>query len=153
MKLQRDYFVEMASLIGVNIIYRAPKPDKHWTIYSEIESNYYPPVLIPSMFNEFPEHKTMKKLGWDSEQLQNISIISIPYDTPNIQVGALMVVPSAFDKTKGRLFRVTKISGIMIYPASLTCELVPEFENVFDKQLYNHSNDSMNAMAREDDNL
>ena len=41
----------------------------------------------------------------------------------------------------------------MIYPASLTCELVPEFENVFDKQLYNHSNDSMNAMAREDDNL
>ena len=84
MKLQRNYFIEMASLIGVNIIYRAPKPGKHWTMYSEIESNYYSPVVISCIFNEFPDHKTMKKLGWNSEQLQDSSLISLPYDTPNI---------------------------------------------------------------------
>ena len=67
MKLQRVYFIEMASLIGVNVIYRAPKQNKHWTTYSEIESNYFPPVLISGIMNEFPDHKTMKKLGWDSE--------------------------------------------------------------------------------------
>ena len=144
MKLQRNYFIEMASLIGVNLIYRAPRPDKHWTIYSEIESNYYPPVLVSGIFNEFPEHKTMKKLGWNSEQLENISIVSLPYDTPNIQVGALVIVPSAFDRTKGRLFRIVKISGIMIYPASLTCQIVPEFEDTYSKQSYNHKDDSMN---------
>lgn len=153
MKLQRNYFIEMASLIGVNVIYRAPRPDKHWTVYSEIESNYYPPVVISCIFNEFPDHKTMKKLGWDSEQLENKSIISMPYDTPNIQVGALLIVPSAFDRTKGRLFRITKITGIMIYPASLTCELVPEFENTFSNTTYNHKDNSMTLFVREDDNL
>ena len=153
MKLQRNYFIEMASLIGVNVIYRAPRPDKHWTLYSEIESNYYPPVVISCIFNEFPDHKTMKKLGWDSEQLENKSIISMPYDTPNIQVGALLIVPSAFDRTKGRLFRITKITGIMIYPASLTCELVPEFENTFSNTTYNHKDNSMTLFVREDDNL
>lgn len=66
-KLQREYFIEMTKLIGINVIYRAPRPDKHWTRYSEIDSNYYEPELVGCIFNEHPNQKTMKKLGWNSE--------------------------------------------------------------------------------------
>ena len=33
-QLQRNYFKEMCSLLGVNVIFRAPRPDKHFTTYS-----------------------------------------------------------------------------------------------------------------------
>ena len=39
-KLQRNYFNEMCSLIGINVIYRDPKTDKNYTTYTEIKSNY-----------------------------------------------------------------------------------------------------------------
>jgi hypothetical protein len=46
LKLQRGYFKEMTRLIGINVLYRAPKENKHWTTYQEIESNYEDPILI-----------------------------------------------------------------------------------------------------------
>ena len=39
-KLQRKYFIEMTKLIGVNVLYRYTLPNKHWTTYTEIDSNY-----------------------------------------------------------------------------------------------------------------
>jgi hypothetical protein len=93
----------------------------------------------------------MKKLGWDAELQANASLISVPYDVNGLQQGSLFIIPSAFDKTKGRLFRVTEISGIMIYPCSLTCQLVPEYENTFSNNLYQHKTNSFNLLNREDD--
>ena len=101
-KLHRLYFEEMCKLIGANVIYRAVRPGKKWTQYAEINANYYEPIVLGCIFNEFPDQRTMKKLGWVSELDENASLISIPYDTPNIQVGALFIIPSAVDKAKGR---------------------------------------------------
>lgn len=150
-KLQRKYFIEMCTLIGAKVIYRAPRPDKHWTTYAEVESNYYTPELVDCIFNEFPDQQTMKKLGWNAELDSNASIISVPYDTKNIQAGALFIIPSALDKAKGRLFRVTKLSTIMIYPASITCQLVPEYEDTYSKASYIYKTSSFNLLNREED--
>ena len=149
--LQRKYFEEMCQMIGVKVIHRAPRPGKSYTNYSEISSNYYEPEGCWSIMNEFPDQRTMKKLGWNAELDAQNSIISVPYDLKGLQQGSLFIVPSAFDNTKGRLFRVVEITGIMIYPASLTCRLVPEYENTFSENLHNHKKNSFNLLNREED--
>ncbi|WP_300924732.1 hypothetical protein [uncultured Clostridium sp.] len=62
-KLYRKWFKEMTSLLGINVIYRAPKSDKNYTTYAEIESNYEKPELVGCIFEEHPEQQTLKKLG------------------------------------------------------------------------------------------
>lgn len=148
--LQRTYFKEAVSLIGVNVIHRSPRADKHYTTYAEIESNYYEPTVVGCIFDEHPNQRTMKKLGWNSELSESASIISVPYDLQGLQQGSLFIIPSAFDNTKGRVFRVIEISGVMIYPASLTCKLVPELENNFTKDSFNYKHSSFNLLNRED---
>lgn len=150
-KLHRKYFEQMLTMIGIFCIYRSPRNDKHWTTYSEIESNYNDPIKIGCIFQEHPDQRTMKKLGWNAELQTDASIISIPYDTPNIQVGGLIIVPSGIDNSQGRVFRITQISNEMIYPASLTCQIVPEYYDEFDKSLYDHSTNSFNLLNEEGD--
>ena len=152
-KLHRQYFNEMVKLIGIQVIYRSNKPDKHWTTYAEIDSSYNPPMPIGCIFDEHPTQKTMKKLGWDSERTTEASIISVPYDTPGIQVGCLFIIPSGIDGAVGRLFRVTKLSNIMVYPASITCELIPEFEDAMEKPELDFRHSSFNVLNTEEDNL
>ena len=150
MQLQRRYFNEMCSLIGINVIYRAPRKDKHWTTYSEIESNYMAPKKVSCIFNEYPDQSTMKKLGWVAELNEQASIISVPYDLEEIQVGALFIIPSAVNPKEGRVFRVSKMSTIMIYPSSITCEIVPEYENTFSNDTFDHHTNSFNILNKED---
>lgn len=150
-KLHRQYFKEMCKLIGINVLYYAPRPDKHWTNYAEISSNYYNPVLVSCIFEDHPSQRTMKKLGWDSELQENASLISVPYDLDSIQVGAIFIVPSSIDKSKGRVFRVVKMSNSMIYPSSITCELVPEYENTFSSAEFDYKHSSFNLLNDEED--
>lgn len=140
-KLHRKYFDEMVKLLGIQVIYRAPRKDKHWTTYSEISSNYKEPLLIGCIFEEHPTQSTMKKRGWVSELQTDSSFIDIAYDTPDIQVGALFIVPSGLDDGKGRLFRCVTMQNSMIYPAAITCKIVPEYENTntLDNKDYQHS--------------
>ena len=152
-KLQRKYFQEMVRLLGVYVIYRAPKKDKHWTTYWEIESNYQPPISLGCIFNEHPDQKSLKKMGWMSELQEQESLISVGYDTPDLQVGSLIIVPSSFDNTQGRLFRIVKMSNIMIYPASITCVCVPEFETNMDKQWLENEMESIQLVVEEHDLL
>lgn len=149
--VQRKYFEEMCRLIGVKVIHRAPRAGKSYTTYSEIDSNYFEPELTGCIFDEHPNQRTMKKLGWNAELSTDASIISVPYDLRGLQQGSLFIIPSAFDNTKGRLFRVTEITGMMIYPCSLTCKLVPEYENTFTDNSYQHTKDSFNLLNREED--
>lgn len=151
MLLQRSYFIELCSLIGVQVVHRAPRAGKSYTNYSEIESNYFEPENVGCIFEEYPTQRTMKKLGWNAELSDSASIISVPYDLNGLQQGSLFVLPSAFDNTSGRLFRVVEISGQMIYPCSLTCKVVPEFENTFSDNLYTHQTNSFNLLNREED--
>lgn len=150
-KLHRHYFHEMVNLLGINCIYRSPKNDKMYDIKSDIHSNYNEPIMVGCIFQEHPDQRTMKKLGWNAELQTEASIISVPYDTPQIQVGALFIVPGGLDNSKGRLFRVTQLSNIMIYPASITCQIVPEYYDEFDQSLHDHSSNSFNLLNEEGD--
>lgn len=149
--LQRNYFNELVTLLGVQVKHRAPRPDKHYTTYAEVKSNYFEPVTVGCIFSEHIDQKTMKKLGWNAELTTEAAVISVPYDLEGLQQGSLFYIPSAFDNTKDRLFRVVEISSIMIYPASLTCRLVPEYENTFSENLHDHKRNSFNLLRTEDD--
>ena len=85
-------------------------------------------------------------MGWVAELQQNSSFIHVPYDLPDLQQGALFIVPSGIDNAKGRLFRVVSMSTSMVYPASITCEIVPEYENTYVLETnddYVHSTDNL----------
>ena len=150
-KLHRQYFDEMSRLIGIKVIYRAPRKDKQYTTYAEVDSNYQEPLVTYCIFNEHPDQKTLKKMGWVSELQDNASLIHVRYDLPDIQQGALFIVPSGLDNAKGRLFRVTQLSNGMIYPASITCEIVPEYIDTMDNSLSDHEDNSINIISQDND--
>lgn len=150
-KIHRKYFEEMCKLIGVNVLYYIPKENKHWTTYAEIKTNFYDPILVSCIFEDHPNQYTMKKLGWDSELQENASLISVPYDLKDLQVGAIFIVPSSIDNTKGRVFRVVRMRNSMIYPSSITCELVPEYENTFSSSEFVYKDSSFNLLNDEEE--
>lgn len=152
-KLHRHYFNEMVQLLGINVIYRAVKPGKKYTTYAEIDANYQQPLLEGCIFNEHPDQQTLKKMGWVSELQEGASIIHVRYDLPDLQQGALFIVPSGIDNAKGRLFKVSKITNIMVYPASIACEIVPEYENTYESTLDNFKQTSFNLLNEEDYHL
>ena len=151
MKLHRHYFEEMCRLIGVKVIYRSPKQNKKYTTYGEIDSNYEQPQSVWCIFEEHPDQQTMKKLGWNSELLENALIIHVPYDLPNLQQGSLFIVPSAIDNTKGRVFQVVKMTMSMIYPSSISCQIVPYYEDEFTQTAFNYSQHNFNLLNGEDE--
>lgn len=149
-KLHRMWFKEFVKLHGINVIYRAVKPGKKYTTYAELDTNFESPILEGCIFEEHPTQQTLKKMGWVSELQENASIIHVRYDLPNLQQGALFIVPSGLDTSKGRLFRVVKITNSIVYPASMTCEIVPEYENTFQPSLHNHSHREFNLLNEEE---
>lgn len=149
--LQRNYFTELVSLLGVQVKHRAPKPNKTYTTYAEIQSNYLECETVGCIFQDHPDQRTMKKLGWNAELSTDAAIISVPYDLSGLQQGSLFYIPSAFDNTDDRLFRVVEMSSIMIYPASITCKLVPEYMNTFSENLFDHKHNSFNLLRTEED--
>ena len=129
-KLHRQYFKEMVKLLGVNCIYRAPLPGKTFDMHGDLDAKYYPGEVVGVIFQDHPDQKTLKKMGWVAELQENSSIIHVPYDLPNLQVGALFIIPSGIDKAEGRVFRVISMQNIMVYPASIACEIAPEYEDI-----------------------
>ena len=86
-----------------------------------------------------------------TELQEDASIIHVPYDLHDIQQGALFILPSAIDNAKGRLFRVVKLSTIMIYPASISCMIVPEYEDTFSINQFEHKHTNFNLLSDEED--
>ena len=152
-KLHRMWFDEMVRLIGIQVVYRAPRKDKHWTSFAEIESNYQPSIVVGCIFDEHPTQQTMKKIGWVSELQKDSSLIHVAYDTPDIQQGALFIVPSGLDDGKGRLFRCVKLTNSIVYPASIACEIVPEYEDTYQNTNNDFMHSSFNLLNEEDYHL
>lgn len=153
-KLYRQYFKELCRLQGIYVLYRYPVQDKHYTTYAEIESNFAKPLLIGCIFDQHPTQYTTKKLGWVSELQENASIIHVDYDLPNLQVGCLFIIPSGLDDGKGRLFKVTRMSNIMVYPSSISCEIVPEYEDTVQPATINDFTDtSFNVLQDEEKSI
>jgi len=150
-KLHRKWFKEMVRLIGVNVIFKAPTIDKRYNTQGELVSKYLSPKLVGCIFDEHPDQKTTKRLGWNSEMQEDASIIHLPYDLEGLEVGALVIVPSGIDDTKGRVFRIVEISNIMIYPASFACKLIPEYKDNFEQSQFTHERDTFNLLNEEED--
>ena len=150
-KLHRLWFKQMCQLIGVKVIHKAPRKSKNYTNYGEIEGNYEQPVATWCIFEEHPDQQTMKKLGWNSELVGEALIIHVPYDLCGLQQGSLFIVPSGIDNTKGRVFQVVKMTTSIIYPASITCQIVPYYTDEFTRVDFNHSQHNFSLLNGEDD--
>lgn len=144
-KLHRQWFREMAKLQGVGVIYYRPL-NKYYTTYTEIKGERYHPDNIYVIYEQTPTQRTMKALGWNSELSEGASIIHVEYGLTGLQVGSLFLLPSGIDGAQGRLFRVSKMSNIALYPASIACEIVPEYSSDFNDELFNHEHNSLNLL-------
>jgi hypothetical protein len=127
--LHRMWFKQCVALHGINCKYKAPLKNKEYDIHGDLQTGYKPEIIVGCLFVEHPDQKSLKKAGWVAELQEGSSVIHVPYDLPDLQVGALFEVPSGLDNGKGRLFRVISMSNIMIYPASIACEIALEYES------------------------
>ncbi len=128
--LHRKWFKEMCSLIGIKALYYAPKkPLKDYDINGDLFSKYELPEMVGIIMQDHPDQKTLKKIGWVAELQEGSSIIHVPYDLKGLEEGALFMLPSGLDDGKGRVFRVISMQNIMTYPASIACEIAPEYED------------------------
>lgn len=151
-KLQRKYFNEMVSLRGIFCKYQYPLQNKQYTTQGELSSSYSDPVKVGCIFNENVDQKTAKLLGWNAELDTSATIISVPYDLERLQVGCLFEIPSAFDGAPGRLFRVVEMYTIAIYPASVTCRLIPEYKTTVElAETQSFVNTDFNLLNQEDE--
>lgn len=135
-KLHRTWFKQMTALHGINCKYRAPLNNKEHDHHGDLETGYKPAILVGCLFEEHPDQKSLKKAGWVAELQEGSSIIHVPYDLPDIQAGALFEVPSGLDNGISRTFRVISLSNIMIYPASISCEIALEYESNDEQHLF-----------------
>lgn len=146
-KLHRQYFKEMTKLLGINVVYREPRDGVHYNGYGELEAFYKEPVIIGCIFDEHPTIWTMKKLGWNSELNESLSLIHVPYDLPNLQEGALFIIPSGIDNSIGRVFKVLRLSTISVYPASVCCEIGPVWDNTMQQSELNHQKNNFSILS------
>lgn len=152
-KLHRQWFREMVKLHGIYVLYRAPKENKHYTTYAEIESNYEKPILVGCIFDQYPTQQTLRKIGWMSELQPDASIIHVDYDLYKLQVGCLFIIPSGLDSAKGRLFRVVSMKTSMVYPSSVVCQIVPEYEDTLAPDTVVNYDDVTSRLLNDEESL
>ena len=145
-KIHRNAFIEMTKLLGIQVLYRAPRENKTWDLNGELDTFFYEPIKVGCIFEENVDQKTMKKNGWVSELQDTSSFISVPYDLDKLQVGALFIIPSGLDNGVGRVFRVISLQTIPVYPASITCEIAPVYKSKFDRGQFQHTDNDFNLL-------
>lgn len=153
-KLHRTWFKQMTKLYGINCIYKAPAKNKTYNQQGDLKTDYEKGMLVGCIFQDHPDQKTLKKMGWVAELQENSSIIHVPYDLPGLEVGAQFIVPSGIDHAQGRVFRVISMQTIMVYPASIACEIAPEYYTTDESHLTNdftQTNFNMLVDNEEDD--
>lgn len=123
-------------MLGINCVYKTPKDGKRFDDYGDLASRYNEGEIVGCIFQDHPDQTTLKKMGWVAELEENSSIIHVPYDLHDLQVGCLFSIPSGLDDGKSRDFRVIKMQNIMVYPASIACEIAPEYEDIDEPNLH-----------------
>lgn len=147
-QLHRMWFKQFLALHGINVKYRAPRPGKTYNGYGELDTFYFEPVEVSCIFDEHPNQKSMKKMGWNAELQDNPIVIHVPYDLEGLQAGALFTVPSGLDNAEPRTFRVIQLSNIAVYPASISCELALEWKNDQERAgITDFKNSNFNVLA------
>ena len=153
-KYQRRQFNEMVRLLGINVKF-FPIKNRQFTTYAELIGDESNGFTVGVIMTDHLDQWTRKKLGWVAELSESALVINFPYDTPNIETGCIVMVPSGIDNSPPRAFRIARMSTIMIYPASIACECVPEFADTVQRnEVEDFRNSSTNVLMRdEDDNL
>lgn len=141
--LYRNWFVEMARLRGIEVLYRYPmKVDP--TIHAEMLTEMSEPIPMDIIFETNPRTAMLKQIKWVSEFPNDKPYIAIlPYDAPNLQVECtISIKPIDSLNCYYRDFRITSINTILEYPDSWTCTLAPIFDvkNGTPKNDYSNSN-------------
>lgn len=151
--IHREYFTEMVELLGICVLFRSPISGmKDYDLHGDLDAQYNPPVKVGCIFDEHPNIWTMKKMGWNSELSESLSIIHVPYDLVGLQSGSLFIIPSAIDNSKGRVFKVIRMSTKMIYPASIACEIGPVFTDTVEKSnIKDFKKNNFNMLKEEED--
>jgi hypothetical protein len=153
-ELHRQFFSQFVRLLGINVQFRAPREDsKGYNNYGELDTFYYEPITVGCIYDEHPNQKTMRKLGWNTELADTSTVIHVPYDLDKVQAGALFIIPSGLDNAEPRIFKVLRMSNTAIYPCSITCELGPIWNNDMKRnevELFENSNFNVLATPEED---
>lgn len=139
-QLHRMWFTEFVSLHGIKVIFKKPVSTKHYDRYAELHDQVVTEgEIVGCIFEEHPAERSMRKLGWNSEDQKGNPVIHVPYDLQGLERGALFIIPSGLDNSQGRVFKVLEVSNIAIYPASIACLIGPVLESEFDPQKLDHS--------------
>lgn len=125
LEIFRYYFEEALDLYGIAARYYQLKPNCHFTVAGELSANYFDPIKCRILFDQVPKVSTLKKLGWVTELDQAASLIHVAFDLPGLAFGSLFEIKDPLAPDRGRLFRVTKMQTSILYPASVTCQIVP----------------------------
>ena len=135
----RNFFKEQAKLLGIHVKYQYPI-DMKYTIHGQEDPlGYSEPIEIDIIFDASPKFKTLKRLGWISEDPEDKPyLIQVPYDTPNLQKGSLITLTAPLPLIPDRVFKITDIHVDQILPDSWYCKIAPkmDFMNVLQKSDY-----------------
>ena len=102
----------------------------------------------------FGFQQTLRKIGWVAELQEGSSLIHVDYDLPHLQQGALFIIPSGLDNSKGRLFRVVRMENSIVYPSSILCEIVPEYyDTVVPETIYDYTDNDFNVLNDEEEQI
>lgn len=123
-KMQRKYFNEMLDFYGIPAQYFQCKPGKKYNSVGEMKDCFFDPIRTKVLFDQVPSIKTLKKLGWVTELDQQQPLVHVKYDLPGIEQGCVFSIKDPLKENEGRLFRITKMSMGIIYPANITCQIV-----------------------------
>lgn len=128
-KIYREFFKEQARLLGIRVMYRYPI-DMDYTLHGQDNpKGYSEPIELDIIFDQSPKLKTLKALGWVSEDpTDKPYIVQVPYDTKNLQQGCLIDLPVPEELGESRTFKVTDIQVNQIFPDSWFCKVVPQFK-------------------------
>lgn len=152
-ELYRAWFKQMVKLIGVYVLYRAPRKEhKEHNLHGELDALYYEPIQVGSLFTEHTDQKTMKKLGWNAERDETHPTIEVPYDTPELQAGGLFVIPSGLDNATGRVFKILDMHNSPVYPCCIVCKLGPYLKSELEKsQVKDFTKTNFNVLIEEEE--
>lgn len=128
-EIYRKFFKEQAKLLGIEVFYRYPV-DMEFSLHSQEDPRgYSEEIKLNVIFDQSPRLSTLRKLGWVSEDPSDKPyIVQVPYDTPNLQKGSLIILPAPLPLSPSKEFKITDITVDQVLPDSWYCKLAPRFE-------------------------
>ena len=153
-KIFRQYFKEMAKLIGITVIYQYPV-DMNFTIYAEENpKGFSERIEMDIIFDENPKVTTLRKYGWVSELPEDKPYMAqLPFDAKNLCKGCrITIIPPKplIDNSNEAVFVITDIKANIQFPDSWACKLAPVFFKKTEDKLASYKDKNNVFMNLED---